>query len=188
MPLWIQTAGPKSWGGGLPRSVLHGIHSPKGSSAGSCASVIWRPLFRGFPPKNVRKWGSQFWVIVALLMVFDGLLFVLLFCLWEVAFSSFRIYCRWEHQHAVKGLSPPPVTQIALLQLQRFLPLGARGLKPRLRYRSDSKALKLDCTVWCPSNCSDKDEQLLFILIIHSLYVYTPLLLPAGIINWCKNR
>lgn len=52
----------------------------------------------------------------------------------------------------------PPFAQIVLLRLQRFLALGAPGVKPRLRYRSDSQALKLDHTIWFPP--TNRDEPL----------------------------
>lgn len=144
-------------------SVVSAVQSPLQQGA--------QPLLYGhrnsgaFLPKTYINAAAIYaaWVIVALLKVFDKLLFCCLpFCRRSICgmlpFPAVGFIADENVSTLLRVWVHPPAPQIALLWLQRFQPLGALGMKPRLRYWSDSEALNLGYTIWCPS--SNRDELL----------------------------
>lgn len=146
-------------GGGLPLCVLCGIRRPKPSSAGSSAAVIWRPLFRGFPPKIKKSINGR--PALSYCCSFEAFRQAPFRCVSVCRVSVGSCFFPAPGFIADESVSMllrvwvrPPFTQIALLRLQRFLPLAALGMKPRLRYRSDGEAFKLGRIDQCPSATS----------------------------------
>lgn len=58
----------------------------------------------------------------------------------------------------LRALVHAPFTEIALRGLQRLLPLEALGMKPRLRYRSDTQVWKPDRETLLESSATTQTE------------------------------
>lgn len=88
--------------------------------------------------------------------------------LWEVAFSSSGIYCRWERQHAAKGLSPSPLYIDSITVAPEV---------PAIRGSGDETQAEISIRQWGLEtgpyslvsfhNLSDRDEPLRCILMLH---------------------